>query len=437
MKTLYQKIGVVLTLGFILQIISFGVFYKHVVTNRVISEINYQEKKRQTVMQEAIADVQKVHKRQDKLEKSVEDISKKYKVYFIIKDENGGTIYSTKSLKNQSDSIQEQGYVKVSGKISYVIYGYFPETVINNGFQLKGQTGRILIATIIITVSIIILIIIYRFIADPLKKLSKAVNDIQYGNTVIEIPYYGDDELGVLCRNFEEMGKRLKKSEDNQQELIQAISHDIKTPLTSIIGYSKRLVEGKVKDDKQIQYHNIIYNKAIELKLLLEELEDYSNINSVSKYSKEPVNCRKMFEQLNLELEEEIEGKEAQLHYLNRIDENIILNFDVKKMKRVFINLIHNSLKYAGDNCIINITGISKDTVLRFEISDNGEGVPKEHLNKIFDRFYRIDSSRSREKGGTGLGLAICKDIVENHGGQIRAENLPTKGFSIIIEFKI
>ena len=88
-------------------------------------------------------------------------------------------------------------------------------------------------------ISIIILVIIYRFITNPLKKLSKAVKNIQYGNTLVEIPYYGEDELGLLCRNFEEMGKRLKKSEDNQQELIQAISHDVKTPLTSIIGYSK------------------------------------------------------------------------------------------------------------------------------------------------------------------------------------------------------
>ena len=136
-----------------------------------------------------------------------------------------------------------------------------------------------------------------------------------------------------------------------------------------------------------------------------------------------------MFKNISLEFKMEAESKGAIFNYSNMIDKNLIVNFDVNKIRRVFMNLVQNSLKYAGDSCIINITGISDDKILRFEINDNGEGVPEEHINKIFDRFYRVDSSRSREKGGTGLGLAICKDIVENHGGEIRAINLVMEVF--------
>ena len=437
MKTIYQKIALVLALGFFAQIISFGIFYKHVIANRVLSEINYQENKRQSIMQDAIDTVQKFHKKSDRLEKAMTQISKKYNVNFAVKEVDGNIIFSSKQPKKPSSSIEKEGYVKLSGQVSYIIYGYFPERIDSGKFGISGQTIRILAAGIIVFISIVILVMIYIFITNPLKKLSRAVKNVQYGNTLVQIPYYGDDELGLLCRNFEEMGERLKKSEDNQQELIQVISHDVKTPLTSIIGYSKRLIEGKAKDEKKIEYHEIIYKKAIDLKLLLEELEDYSKINAGNKYKKELINCSEIFKKLSLELKTEVENKGSIFNYLDMIDKNLVVNIDVNKITRVFMNLVHNSLKYAGDKCIINVTGISDDKKLRFEINDNGEGVPEESLNKIFDRFYRVDSSRSREKGGTGLGLAICKDIVENHGGEIRAVNLDHGGFSIIVEFKI
>lgn len=437
MKTIYQKIALVLGLGFLVQIISFAVFYRHTVTNSVISEINYQENKRQSIMQQAIDNVKKSHKKPDRLEKVMEQTSKKYNVNFIVKDNQENIIFSSKQPQKPTNSIEKQGYVEISGQVLYVIYGNFPAKINNGDFNIQGQSIRILIVVSILLISIITFVIIYKFITNPLKKLSKVVNDIQYGNTLVEIPYYGEDELGLLCRNFEEMGKRLKKSEDNQQELIQAISHDVKTPLTSIIGYSKRLAEGKAKEEKKMSYYETIYKKATDLKLLLEELEDYSSVNSSSKYNKELVNCSVMFENLSLELKMEAESKGAVFNYSNKIDKNLTANFDVNKIRRVFMNLVQNSLKYAGDSCTINIEGISKDRILRFEINDNGEGVPEEHINKIFDRLYRVDSSRSREKGGTGLGLAICKDIVENHGGEISAVNLLHGGFSIFIEFKV
>jgi signal transduction histidine kinase len=106
-------------------------------------------------------------------------------------------------------------------------------------------------------------------------------------------------------------------------------------------------------------------------------------------------------------------------------------------MRRVFQNIVENSFKYAEEDCKIIFKAVSEGNSVNIEVSDNGNGVPEEHINKIFDRFYRVDSSRCRESGGTGLGLAICKEIIENHGGKIIAKNLPKGGFVLIINFNL
>jgi signal transduction histidine kinase len=131
------------------------------------------------------------------------------------------------------------------------------------------------------------------------------------------------------------------------------------------------------------------------------------------------------------ELKLEVEGSCCTFKYNNTLKQDYIINIDVFKLKRVFTNIFNNSIKYAGDNCFIFCLCKKVNRDIVFELSDNGNGVPEEQLTKIFDRFYRIDTSRSRENGGTGLGLAICKDIISNHGGKIGAENNEIEGLKI------
>jgi signal transduction histidine kinase len=437
MKTIYQKIAMLLFLGFFAQIILFGIFYKHVVTDKVITEVNYQENKRQSIMEQVIDKIQNTINKPKRITNMLHNYSKKYNINLIVKDEKGFVIFSSIAPKKLTTSIAKEGYVKIRGRITYIVHGYFPAKISDSTLNIKDELGRIFIVFIIIMISIIILILIYKAIVNPLKKLSKAVNNINYGNTLIEIPYYLDDEFGLLCRNFEEMGKRLKISEDNQKELIQAMSHDIKTPLTSIIGYSKRLVEKKTKEEKKEEYYQIIYKKATDLKSLLVELDDYSSINSINKYSKEIINCFQFFDKLCIEFKTDLQNKDIKFNYYNYIDPSINILLDAKKVTRVFTNLIDNSIKYAGENCNITAKAMTTKKSVIFEICDNGNGVKEELLDKIFDRFYRVESSRSRENGGTGLGLAICKEIIENHNGSIYAKNLLNGGFSIVINLNL
>lgn len=429
MKSIYQKITFVLILGFVIQIILVGVFYKQVALKRIITDINDQGTERNAIMQEAVSGVQKFNNKPEKIKTFLDSFSKKNSNGFIVKNEQGEIIYTSKKYLN-NNSIEEQGYVKVQGKITYTVHGYFPEKL-NIRPNIKQARERILTVVVLFFVSIGILLIIYKTITGPLKKLGNAINDLNYGNTLVDIPYYGEDELGLLCRNVESMGKRLRKSEKNQQELIQAISHDVKTPLTSIVGYSKRILDEKVTIDKKKEYIEIINRKANDLRVLLEELDEYANINSENKYNKINTNCKSHFEEVCSELQFELKQKGSELTYSYFAMENCNVYMDSKKIKRVFINIVENSIKYVGEKCNVQITASFKEKEIIYRICDNGQGVPEDQISRIFDRFYRVDLSRNREKGGTGLGLAICKEIIEKHKGVIGAELNPLGGLCI------
>lgn len=435
MKSIYQKLTLILVIAFILQIGLYTVFYNRILANRIISEINNQEAKRQEILQQGITIAQRYTNRPAATQKRLDQYSKKYNANFIMKDTEGNAILTTvapgESIQN---TIEKQGYIKSAGKIEYILYGYFPSHLAGIEPTIQQKRFRIFTILIVLGASFSTILFIYMAIADPLKKLTKAMNNINYGNTLIEIPYHSDDEFGMLCRNFEDMGRRLKKSEENQQELIQAISHDLKTPLTSIIGYSKRLEEGKVLEDRKEEYYATILRKSNELKSLLEELEDYSNVNVQGKYEKINVNCHDYMKEICTEIKSEIENRGGHFTYNLNIDKQEYISVDINKMKRVFTNIINNAVKYAGDQCTIELDSYTKDNLLTIEIGDNGTGVSKEQLDRIFDRFYRVDTSRSREKGGTGLGLAICSDIIKNLNGKIGARISSLGGLLIWIQ---
>lgn len=429
MKSIYEKITVVLVLGFLIQVALLLVFYNQVAVKRIISVINEQENIRQTIMTEASISMQRLNNRGGRVDMFLADYSKKRNVAFVLKNLDGDVVFSTEG-KMDSTSVKAESFIRGPGRNAYILEGYFPANISLDPSFKEGRIRIVYIAVIFI-VSLTILLVIYKVLAEPLKKLSLAARDLNYGNTIVKVPYYGEDELGLLCRNFEDMGIRLKESEDAQQELLQAISHDIKTPLTSIIGYSKRLLDGKAGDEKKNEYYETIYRKANDLKFLLEELDEYTNLNLESKYEKKIVDCASYFKDISDEIEKEIKNKGCSFGYVYGISRNINLNIDIRKVKRVVINIVENSLKYAGEESKIDIIITEKNKNVLFEICDNGPGVPEPQLNRIFDRFFRVDSSRCREKGGTGLGLSICKDIIKSHHGDIGAYNKEGKGFCV------
>ncbi|MBT8809407.1 sensor histidine kinase [Lactobacillus delbrueckii subsp. bulgaricus] len=213
--------------------------------------------------------------------------------------------------------------------------------------------------------------------------------------------------------------------EQSKDELITNVSHDIRTPLTSIIGYLGLLKNGAVtSQEDMLKYINIAYDKAEQMKSLANDLFEYTTLKSTkTKLNVTPINIKGMMEQVAAGFELEAEKKGIAFSVKARPDD-LIVNADVEKLVRVYNNLISNALKYAAGASRINlVANLINHEQVELRVENNGEPIPKDKLKKIFDRFYRVESSRNTKTGGTGLGLSIVQGGVELHGGTIRCES--------------
>lgn len=216
-----------------------------------------------------------------------------------------------------------------------------------------------------------------------------------------------------------------KAIEQSKDELITNVSHDIRTPLTSIIGYLGLLKNGAVtSQEDMLKYINIAYDKAEQMKSLANDLFEYTTLKSTkTKLNVTPINIKGMMEQVAAGFELEAEKKGIAFSVKARPDD-LIVNADVEKLVRVYNNLISNALKYAAGASRINlVANLINHEQVELRVENNGEPIPKDKLKKIFDRFYRVESSRNTKTGGTGLGLSIVQRGVELHGGTIRCES--------------
>ncbi len=217
--------------------------------------------------------------------------------------------------------------------------------------------------------------------------------------------------------------KRLLEESERKNNLVTYLAHDLKTPLTSVIGYLTLLNdENDISKKQQQKYVSIALNKAERMEDLTNELFEITRFNITDiELQTEDVNLSKMIEQIAYEFIPLLNDKG--LIFKLQIEPNIHIVYDVDKLERVIDNLIRNAINYSYKNSEITISlkQSDSDIILRFE--NKGKTIPKEKLARIFEQFYRIDSSRSTSTGGSGLGLAIAKQIIEKSGGKITAES--------------
>jgi len=279
---------------------------------------------------------------------------------------------------------------------------------------------------------------IYRGTMVPIKKLQVATKNIKEGNLDFTIDYDEPDEMGDLCRNFEDMRKRLKESteekmaaEKENRALISNIAHDLKTPITAVKGYSEGILDGVADTpEKQERYIRTIYNKANEMDRLLNELTLYSKIDTNRiPYNFKKINVSDYFNDCIEEIGLDLETRGIGLTYFNYADENIVIIADPEQLMRVVNNIVTNAIKYMDkQKGQINVRIKDVGDFIQVEIEDNGKGISARDLPYIFDRFYRTDSSRNSSTGGSGIGLSIVKKIIEDHGGKIWATSKEKTG---------
>lgn len=225
-----------------------------------------------------------------------------------------------------------------------------------------------------------------------------------------------------------------RENEQKKDELIVYLAHDIKTPLTSMIGYLSLLSEIKdMPQEQRNRYIGIALDKSYRLEYLINELFDVARFNSEKiVLEKEEINLNLMLEQIADDFYPTLKEMNKKINFTS--DEKTILYADPDKLSRVFNNLIKNAVNYSKENTDIDISILNKENQATVKITNKGKQIPKEKLDKIFEKFYRLDSSRKSKTGGSGLGLAIAKEIVELHGGRIYAESdMKETTFSVIL----
>ena len=341
-------------------------------------------------------------------------------------------------VDNDAQSLLKQVDFEGSNEDKCSIY------IITSSESIQPEIKRMLVDTGVSVLLILALtagvmtIWIYRGTMVPIKKLQVATKNIKEGNLDFTIDYDEQDEMGDLCRNFEEMRKRLKESteekmtaEKENRALISNIAHDLKTPITAVKGYSEGILDGVADTpEKQERYIRTIYNKANEMDRLLNELTLYSKIDTNRiPYNFKKINVSEYFNDCIEEIGLDLETRGIGLTYFNYADENIVIIADPEQLMRVINNIVTNAIKYMDkQKGQINVRIKDVGDFIQVEIEDNGKGISARDLPYIFDRFYRTDSSRNSSTGGSGIGLSIVKKIIEDHGGKIWATSKEKTG---------
>ncbi|MEI3896136.1 MULTISPECIES: aminopeptidase AmpS [Bacillus] len=263
-----------------------------------------------------------------------------------------------------------------------------------------------------------------------IEAMAEGVKEIEKGNLAYRIEKKGEDEIASLTENINNMAEELmnniekeRKLEKQKNELITNVSHDLRTPLTSIMGYLRLLRDSKYENQEQHdEYTRIAFAKSEQLKNLIEDLFEYTKLtNEQVVLEKQEVCVNELLEQLIEELVPQAE--EHGLTFVKKFpEERAYAAIDSEKMVRVFDNLLMNAIKYSKDDGEIKVSLQRQRRDIQIVIANHSEEFTREELASLFERFYKKDQSRSRVTEGSGLGLAIAKSIVELQGGSIRAE---------------
>lgn len=309
-------------------------------------------------------------------------------------------------------------YIQQSGKVSALVH------------FILGQHLAVVILYVLL--GIVIFSVTFMILEEPgiryLGRILDAVQSISQGNLNTEVDVTGDDEFSAMAANLNKMSSDIRKLMDKEREaertkneLITNVAHDLRTPLTSIIGYLELLAGNtQIPQEMQHKYIEIAYSKSRRLEKLIEDLFGFTKLNygKIAMHIGQ-IDIVKLLEQLLEEAYPNFEEKNLSYDLQSNVPAKII-SADGNLLARLFDNLIGNAIKYGADGkrVLVKIHG-EEDTVTA-SVTNFGRVIPADELPLLFNKFYRVEQSRSATTGGTGLGLAIAKEIVDMHGGTIR-----------------
>jgi signal transduction histidine kinase len=279
-----------------------------------------------------------------------------------------------------------------------------------------------------------------KAITSPIQNITKGALKLADGSFSKKIEVASNDELGALTETFNDMAEKIEYMLDQSEELeksrrefIANVSHELKTPLTSIIGAAETIVESRINEDAKIRFLNMILSEGERMDRIVRDLLVVSRLdNKKMMWEFTFVNPADMVKRIYETMRGEA-VKNGQRLILKAGKDIPQVYADKARIEQVLVNIVSNALKYTQSGGKIEFSLGSHESGVKFTVKDNGFGIPEEDLPHIFERFYRVEKARSTEAGGTGLGLSIAKEIVTAHKGQITVDSSPDTGTRVII----
>ncbi|GAB4445828.1 MAG: ATP-binding protein [Anaerolineae bacterium] len=284
-------------------------------------------------------------------------------------------------------------------------------------------TESLLVSTTTALVSaLIVSLFVSRRVVTPIRQMMEASQRIAAGRYQERVEVAGTDELGQLAHSFNQMAATLEQTEAMRRDLIANVAHELRTPLASIKGYMEGMIDGVLPAESDT--YQQIYHEADRLQRLVNDLQELSRVEAGAfELKRRPLAVAELVQQTAARLRPQFEEKGVSLT-LNIPPGLPLAHADEDRLNQVLLNLAGNALQYTPSGGTVTVTAkIQTPAELFVSIHDTGVGISAEHLPHLFNRFYRVDKSRSRAGGGSGIGLTIAKHLVEAHGGHIRAES--------------
>ena len=305
---------------------------------------------------------------------------------------------------------------------NYMVRGYvvihYPISNIHASSDSLLNISYIMLV-ILFLLSLIIVIFFTEMVYIPLRKITEATEQYAAGNMHYEFSVDSEDEMGYLAASLNYMASEIARSEDNQKKFVANVSHDFRSPLTSIKGYLEAMLDGTIPPEMHEKYLTIVLNETDRLTKLTNSLLTLNNLNTKGvMLERTDFDINQVIRNVAASFERTCRQKNVAIE-LVLVGDYLYVNADMGKIQQVLYNLLDNAIKFSHHDSAIKIEITEKRSKIFVSVKDRGIGIPKDNLKLIWDRFYKSDLSRGKDKKGTGLGLSITKEIIHAHGEHI------------------
>ncbi|WP_288703286.1 cell wall metabolism sensor histidine kinase WalK [uncultured Clostridium sp.] len=331
----------------------------------------------------------------------------------------GNRLYSIGQYYNLFDSKVLSVSAPITGNMKTYGYIVIHMPIQNIEAEQNGFLNIIYITSIILFfLSLVVLLVFTKVVYFPLKKITVAANEYAAGNLAHNIPITTHDEIGYLASTLNYMSSELNEMEQYQHNFIANVSHDFRSPLTSIKGYLEAILDGTIPQELYHKYLHIVISETERLNKLTQGMLTLNSLDSKGYLTRTNFDINRTIKDTAATFEGTCSAKGITFD-LTFADSIQMVYADLGKIQQVLYNLIDNAIKFSHEDSIIYIQTSIRYEKIFISVKDTGIGIPKDSQKKIFERFYKTDLSRGKDKKGTGLGLAIVKEIIQAHGENI------------------